>query len=324
VTNTPYGDRHLTGLRRFALAITALTVLGHTAFGFEASYAQPLVALAAAYGTELLLELIDARRARRRPRFLGGGRALVNFLLAAHISGLAVAMLLYASSQLWPIAFAAIVAIGSKAVFQAPSASGWRHFLNPSNFGITAALLLFPWVGISPPYQFTEEMSGYGDWALQCVIILTGSFLNARCTGRMPLIAAWLGIFVVQALVRSWTFGTPVPAALTPATGVAFLLFTFYMVTDPATTPSSRRGQVAFGAAVGVTYGVLQVAHVVFGLFFALTVVCTLRGCGMYMLALWRAAAGTEPGRVLVPPAAAEPAGVLVAEEPALSGGVAS
>src|SRR5262245_33596449 len=46
----------LGGLRRFAVAITVLNILGHTFFGFEQSLAQPLVALATAYPLALLLE----------------------------------------------------------------------------------------------------------------------------------------------------------------------------------------------------------------------------------------------------------------------------
>jgi enediyne biosynthesis protein E5 len=65
-------------------------------------------------------------------------------------------------------------------------------------------------------------------------------------------------------------------------TGVAFLLYTFYMVTDPATSPSSPRGQIVFGAAVACAYAALMLAHVVFGLFFALTIVCALRGLVLY------------------------------------------
>jgi hypothetical protein len=61
-------------------------------------------------------------------------------------------------------------------------------------------------------------------------------------------------------------------------TGVAFVLYTFYMVTDPATTPNSTRAQICFGAAVAFTYGLLMVSHIVFGLFFALSIVCVLRG----------------------------------------------
>jgi hypothetical protein len=77
-------------------------------------------------------------------------------------------------------------------------------------------------------------------------------------------------------------FDTPFGAALAPMTGVAFILYTFYMVTDPATTPERRREQIIFGLSVAAVYGLLMVAHVVFGLFFALTIVCTFRGVWMY------------------------------------------
>src|SRR3972149_594133 len=51
-----------------------------------------------------------------------------------------------------------------------------------------------------------------------------------------------------------------------------------YMVTDPPTTPSTPRSQTMFGASVAAVYGLLMVSHVVFGLFFALTIVSTVRG----------------------------------------------
>jgi hypothetical protein len=43
---------------------------------------------------------------------------------------------------------------------------------------------------------------------------------------------------------------------------------------------------VLFGASVAAVYGLLMVAHVVFGLFFALTVVCVARGLGLWALGL--------------------------------------
>ena len=273
----------LGGLRRFAVAITVLNILGHTFFGFEQSLAQPLVALASAYSVELLLEFIDARCNRRALRFMGGGpRRFVEFLLSAHITGLACAMLLYANETLGPVVFAAVVAICSKAVLRAPTGGGTRHFFNPSNFGITVTLLVFSWVSVAPPYQFTENMTGLGDWILPAVIICTGTFLNARFTHRLPLIAAWLGGFVAQAALRNLFFDSPFGASLVPMTGVAFILYTFYMVTDPATTPAARRDQIAFGLSVAAVYGLLMLVHVVFGLFFALTIVCGVRGLGMY------------------------------------------
>lgn len=279
-------SRRLAGLRRFAVAITVLNVAGHTFLGFEQSLLQPLVALAAAYAMELALEAVAARQERRTPRFARSRLDFVDFLLPAHISGMAVAMLLYASDRLWPIAFAAAVAIGSKALFLVPVGGAPRHFFNPSNLGITVTLLLFPWVGIAPPYMFTENLSGWADWLLPAVIVVSGSFLNARFTGRIPLILAWVGGFAAQAWIRSEWTGLPLTSALLPMTGVAFLLFTFYMVTDPATAPVRPAGQVAFGLAVAAGYGMLMSLHVVFGLFFALSIVCALRGAGLYAAAL--------------------------------------
>jgi Na+-translocating ferredoxin:NAD+ oxidoreductase RnfD subunit len=284
-------SNRLAGLRRFAAAITLLNILGHFVFGFEQSWAQPLVSLAVAYTMEILLELAGGKRRAWL------SRSTIDFLLPAHITGLAVAMLLYANDRLWPIAFASAAAIGSKAIFRVGAGSHTRHFFNPSNFGITVTLLLFPWVGIAPPYHFTENLVGIGSWILPAVMMISGTFLNARFTHKLPLIGTWLGCFALQALVRSWFFGTPLAAAWLPMTGVAFLLYTFYMVTDPATSPSSRRGQIAFGAAVACAYAMLMLAHVVFGLFFALTIVCALRGGVLYWQARQAPAQRAQPVR---------------------------
>jgi enediyne biosynthesis protein E5 len=303
----------LGGLRRFAIAITVLNILGHTFFGFEQSLAHPVVALASAYSVELLLEFIDARCNRRPLRFLGGGpRKFVEFLLSAHITGLACAMLLYANERLGPVVFASVVAICSKAVLRIPAGAGTRHFFNPSNFGITVTLLVFSWVSVAPPYQFTENMTGVGDWILPAVIVCTGTFLNARFTHRLPLIAAWLGGFIAQAALRSLFFDTPFGAALVPMTGVAFILYTFYMVTDPATTPGGRRDQIAFGLSVAAVYGLLMVTHVVFGLFFALTIVCAFRGLGIYARQWIAGRARKEMDAVAAPAALSAPSSTPV------------
>ncbi len=299
----------LGGLRRFAIAITVLNVLGHTVLGFEQAWAHPIVALASAYLAEALLEAVDARASHRPPRWRGGWQTRIDFFLSAHISGLAVAMLLYANARWMVLAFAASAAIASKALFRLPAAQGGRHFFNPSNLGITATLLLFPWVGIAQPYQFTEGLDRIGDWALPALIVCTGTFLNWRFTHRLPLISAWLGGFAAQAVVRHVAFGAPLAAAWMPMTGVAFILFTFYMVTDPATTPSAPRAQVAFGLSVAAAYGALIVAHVVFGLFFALSIVCAARGAWAW------ASAGA---RVTVP--VPRPAGGRRIPAPALAG----
>jgi enediyne biosynthesis protein E5 len=292
-----WGEARLGGLRRFAFAITVFNVLGHTVFGFEQSWLQPLLSVAVAYCCELLLEWTDAISEGRKARFFGGGwKRLLDFLLPAHITGLAVAMLLYSGDRMLPIVFASIVAIVSKATFRVAVRGRLRHFLNPSNFGITVTLLVFPWVGIAPPYHFTENLGQTGDWVLPAFICCSGTLINWRYTGRLPMILGWWSGFILQALLRSLLLGIPLLSALNPMTGVAFILFSFYMISDPATTPFARRHQVAFGFAVAAVYGFLLCAHVTFGLFFALTSVSGVRGVAHYLVNLARSMA-----RVRVP-----------------------
>src|ERR1700750_1688821 len=102
----------LGGLRRFAVAITVLNVLGHVYLGFEQSWAQPFVSVATAYAVDLMLESIEAWSERRAPKFKGGGlRRFFEFLLPARIAGLACAMLLYPNERIGPVVFAAAAAI---------------------------------------------------------------------------------------------------------------------------------------------------------------------------------------------------------------------
>jgi hypothetical protein len=69
-------------------------------------------------------------------------------------------------------------------------------------------------------------------------------------------------------------------------TGVAFVLFTNYMITDPGTSPSKPRAQFIFGASVGLVYGTLMVFNVVYTLFFSVVIVCGARGAYWWMVHL--------------------------------------
>jgi len=282
--------RRLFALCYFTVLITLWTIAGHTVLGFEQSWAHPLVSVAVACAAQIMLELVDARAQKRHPRFVGGVKALVNFLPPAWIAGLAVAMLIYPNERLTPMVFAAMLSVGSKVIFRAPVGNGsTQHIFNPSNFGITATLLLFPWVGLAPPYHFTENVSGLWDWVIPGFVLLTGIGIHALFTGRLPLVLSWIAGFVLQGLVRNQLFGSPLLASLAPMTSAAFILFTLYMIPDPATTPLNRFGQLIFGFAVAAVYGLLLVLHVVFSLFLALFIVAACRGIGLHAMALVRA-----------------------------------
>jgi enediyne biosynthesis protein E5 len=279
-------DNRLPALIRFASAITVLNIAGHFYLGFETSPAHVLVAISTAYLLEMLFEAIAARLERRQAVFMKSGRDLFYFLLPSHISAMACSMLLFTNTSLVPLVFATAVAVLSKVLFKVQINGRFRHFLNPSNTGIAATLLLFPSVSTTPPYQFTESVAGYGDWILVCIFVALGSFLNTKFTKKMPLIFAWVGGFFLQAIIRTNLMDTSTTAALAPMTGVAFLLFTFYMISDPSTTPFKRNNQIAFGFSVAALYGVLMSVHLVFGLFLALFTVCCTRGLFFWLKSL--------------------------------------
>jgi hypothetical protein len=55
------------------------------------------------------------------------------------------------------------------------------------------------------------------------------------------------------------------------------------MIPDPATTPLKAWRQVLFGLGVATVCGIIQVLHLVFGLFFALLIVCAIRGISLHL-----------------------------------------
>lgn len=278
----------------FTTLLIVWNLFGHLFLGFEQSHIQPLVGLATAIGLQFLLEWIGARVNSRKPRFAGSWADVVNFLPPAIIPGLALTMLLYPNERLMPVLFGVGVAICSKVIFRAPVGDGkTQHIFNPSNLGIVATLLLFPWIGVAPPYHFTENLTGMWHWALPGIVLTTGIVVHALFTGRLILVLTWLVAFIIQGQLRRWYFGTSWIVPLTPMTSAAFMVFTLYMIPDPATTPVKPLQQALFGIAVAAVYGTLLVNHMVYGLFIALAIVCGLRGVG---LCAWSAGQSIFPG----------------------------
>ncbi len=69
-------------------------------------------------------------------------------------------------------------------------------------------------------------------------------------------------------------------------TSAGFILFSLYMIPDPATTPIKPSRQVLFGLSVAVIYALLFVEHIVYGLFIALALTSASRGIGLYINSL--------------------------------------
>jgi hypothetical protein len=306
----PADPRYL-ALRNFAISISAFNVFGYTLLGFEQPWLFALFAVITAYTTEITFETISAWAYKRRPEYRGKGpRGVYEFLLPAHITALAVNMLLYANNQFWPIMFGVILAVSAKYVLRAPINGRMRHFMNPSNLGISVCLLVFArWISISPPYMFSEWASSYFRLFIPIVILVSGTVLNTMLTKRVALIVGWMGGFFIQAFVRHWLWGVQLNTALSVMTGIAFILFTNYMITDPGTSPTRPRAQFMFGSSVAFVYAVLMQFNIVYTLFFATSIVCAFRGMGWwgaYWLKRRRSAGAGPTGATMVDPGAVQ------------------
>lgn len=284
------------GLRMSATLATVFTILGHTVFGFEQSWAQVVVALLTGYTCAMFFEWVDAKANGITPGYAGGGfRKFFDFLLSAHMTSITMSFLLFVNTKLWIMALAVALAIGSKYVLRVRQNGRLQHFMNPSNFGIAVVLLVYQWTGILP-WAFTTNLFGIWDWIVPLIIVGLGMRLNLLFTGRIPTIVAWLGTFVVLGALRAWfIYGSSVWAELVPLTGIAFVLFTFYMITDPQTSPSRFSSQLLFGGGIALAYSVLLLLHVQYTMFYSVTVVAAIRGMWLFGLSLRAPAAAPVP-----------------------------
>ena len=267
-------------LRRFAVTITIVTVLGHAYIGLETSYACTVVSVISACFVQWLLEWVRAKSSRIPPLYQG---QFLDFMLPAYIVGMTCALFLFSNGRYWPLIFATTLAIGSKFLFRIQVGERSTHFLNPSNLALVIVLAFFPSVTMIMPFSFASGFGDVGDVLFPVILFTLGCLVNGIYTKRLILIFSWLAAFVLQAMVRHFVFDAQLFAILAVATGPIAIIFSFYMISDPGTTPNDPLPQAIFGATIGVTYGILMCFHVVYGIFLALTITCLLRGIGLYL-----------------------------------------
>lgn len=166
---------------------------------------------------------------------------------SALISGLSLCLLLRTDASALGVALgvaAALVTIASKFVIR------WRgkHLFNPTNFGIVALMLATDGkVWVSPGQWGSAALFGF------LVACLGGLVVNraARSDVTYAFLACYLGVVLGRAL---W-LGQPLTIPFHQLASGAFLIFTFFMISDPKTTPDSRAGRILFALLVALGAG---------------------------------------------------------------------
>jgi Na+-transporting NADH:ubiquinone oxidoreductase subunit NqrB len=156
---------------------------------------------------------------------------------SAAISGLSLALLLRSEAIALLIA-AAVIAVGSKFVIRFRG----KHLFNPTNIAIVALLLLTDRVWVSPGQWGNVAFFGF------LIACLGGLVVNraARSDVTYAFMISWIALIIGRAL---WV-GDPLTIPIHRLENGALLLFTFFMISDPKTTPDSRGGRILFAALV--------------------------------------------------------------------------
>ena len=229
------------------LLITTILITAHLSFGILEGYSRTGIAIATAIVAELALGRL-AYGAWPHPA-------------SAYITGISVGILVR-SPFLWPYALTSWISILTKYSLRYKG----RHLWNPSNFGVSAMLLLAPDTVSLLSIQWGNAI------APMLVIWLLGSVIVWR-VGRLHISATYAASFLLLGGVRAAITGVPWVTAVAPITGPMYQLFTFFMVTDPKTTVRSRRGQIVVVILVAVVEMILRLAHVIYAPFYALFLV---------------------------------------------------
>jgi Na+-transporting NADH:ubiquinone oxidoreductase subunit NqrB len=161
------------------------------------------------------------------------------------ITSLSLALLLRAN-DIWPIIFAAMVGVGAKFVLR----FGDRHVFNPANLGIVGALLLG-----DAAWTSTGEW-GSAPW-MALMIALLGALTTWRA-GRLDTPFVYLGVFGALIFARALYLGDPLSIPELRLTNGALVLFAFFTISDPRTTPDRLGERVAIVAMAAIFAYVLQ------------------------------------------------------------------
>jgi Na+-transporting NADH:ubiquinone oxidoreductase subunit NqrB len=168
---------------------------------------------------------------------LVGGPPFRSSARSALISGLSLCLLLRTNRADLAIV-AAFVTIAAKFLIRVDG----KHVFNPTNGGIVAMLLLTNHVWVSP--------GQWGSAAFFAFLLACAGSLVVNRAARSDVTMAFIVCYCALLFGRSLYVGEPLTIPLHRLEGGALLLFTFFMISDPKTTPDSRPGRVLFAALV--------------------------------------------------------------------------
>jgi Na+-transporting NADH:ubiquinone oxidoreductase subunit NqrB len=166
-------------------------------------------------------------------------------LKSATITSLSLCLLLRSNSY-QTMALAGCLAILSKFIFHRDQ----KHFFNPANFGIIAALLLTEDAWVSPG-QWGDDR-----WYLMLFIIAGGAIVRkvGRWDTSMTFLLSYGALEAVRNLYLGWSWDVWSHHFMSGN----LLLFAFFMISDPRSIPNAKETRIIWAAIIALITFILR------------------------------------------------------------------
>jgi len=157
--------------------------------------------------------------------------------------------ILVRSDVIWVHPALACLAISSKFLLRSGEGVTRGHILNPANLAAFSAFAWMPHAWLSPGQWGQETLTAL--WMLALGVTVSGRV--ARWDVSLTFLATWLGLLASRLIWLNYAPDLAVDMWLHQAFNGATLLFAFFMITDPMTTPQHAGARVVYATCVAAT-----------------------------------------------------------------------
>ncbi|WP_246559614.1 RnfABCDGE type electron transport complex subunit D [Leptothoe kymatousa] len=154
--------------------------------------------------------------------------------------------LLLRTDHIATMAFAAAIAIASKFLLKTHN----KHFFNPANLGIIAALTLTNDAWVSP--------GQWGDEIWYALIFIGAGGMVLKRVGRWDTTGMFLASYALLEACRNLYLGWTWDVWAHRMTSGSLLLFALFMVTDPRSIPNARPARLIWALAIAILTFILR------------------------------------------------------------------
>ncbi len=154
--------------------------------------------------------------------------------------------LLFRTDLVLIAALAALVAISSKFLVRV----GGKHVFNPANLGIVTLMVASDHAWVSAGQWGSAALSAFG---LACL-----GFIVLTRAKRAETTIGFLGFYAMLLFGRALWLGDPLSIPVHQLQNGALLVFAFFMISDPKTTPDTRTGRILYALLVACVAFVIR------------------------------------------------------------------